>query len=167
MTLHEALALRIDKVSTFAARAFRNEAARPIDAGRMELHELHILERQARAQRHRVAIPGARVSRRRREIRATVAAGGQHRGLSAEPMDRSVIQLEADDAAHRALGVPDEVDRKIFDEELALRPQRLTVERVQDGVASAVGGGAGALRDALAIVGRHYAERALVDLALF
>src|SRR6202042_1379061 len=82
-------------------------------------------------------------------------------------MDRSVIQLEADDAAHRALGVTDEIDRKIFDEELALRPQRLTVEGVQDGVASAVGGGAGALRDALAIVGRHAAERALVDLAFF
>ena len=57
--------------------------------------------------------------------------------------------------------------RKIFDEELALRPQRLTVERVQDGVAGAVGGGAGALRDALAIVGRHAAEWALVDLAFF
>src|SRR3984957_21224128 len=82
-------------------------------------------------------------------------------------MDRSVIQLEADDAAHRAFGVPDEIDRKIFDEELALRPQRLTVERVQDSVASAVGGGAGALRDALAVVGCHAAKRALVDLAFF
>src|SRR4029077_9587019 len=82
-------------------------------------------------------------------------------------MDRPVIQLEADDAAHRALGVPDEIDRKVFDEELALRPQRLTVERVQDGVASAVGGGAGALRDALAIVSRHAAKWALVDLAFF
>ena len=43
--------------------------------------------------------------------------------------------------------------------------QRLAVERVQDGVAGAVGGGAGALRDALAVVGGHAAERALVDLA--
>ena len=82
-------------------------------------------------------------------------------------MDGSVVQLEADHAAHRALGVPDEVDCEIFDEELALRPQRLTVQSVQDGVAGAVGGGASALRDAFAIVGRHAAERALVDLAFF
>ena len=43
--------------------------------------------------------------------------------------------------------------------------QRLAVERVQDGVAGAVGRGAGALRRALAVVGRHAAEGALVDLA--
>ena len=82
-------------------------------------------------------------------------------------MDRSVIELEADDAAHRALGVPDEIDGEIFDEELTLRPQRLAIQRVQDGVAGAVGGGAGALRDALAILGCHAAEWALVDLAFF
>src|ERR1700733_3684591 len=82
-------------------------------------------------------------------------------------MDRSVIQLETDDAAHRALGVPDEIDGEIFDEELALRPQRLTVQSMQDGVAGAVGGGAGALRDAFAKVGRHAAEWALIDLAFF
>ena len=44
--------------------------------------------------------------------------------------------------------------------------QRLAVERVQHGVAGAVGGGAGALRGALAEVRRHAAERALVDLAV-
>src|SRR6202142_2356877 len=80
-------------------------------------------------------------------------------------MDRSVIQLEADDAAHRALDVPDEIDREILDEELALRPQRLTIQSVQDGVAGAVCRRAGALGNALPIVGRHTAEWALVDLA--
>ncbi len=46
-----------------------------------------------------------------------------------------------------------------------VRLQRLPVERVQDRVAGAVGGGAGALGDALAVIGGHAAERALVDLA--
>ena len=45
--------------------------------------------------------------------------------------------------------------------------QRLAVERVQDRVAGAVGGRAGALRGALAVIRRHAAERALVDLAFF
>ena len=45
--------------------------------------------------------------------------------------------------------------------------KRLAVERVQDGVAGAVCGGAGALRDSLAEIGGHAAERALVDLAGF
>ena len=167
VALHEALALGIDEIAAFAARALGDEAARAIDAGRMELHELHVLQRQAGAQRHRVAVAGAGVRRSGGEIGAAIAAGGQHSGLGAEPVDRSVVHLEADDAAHRALGVADEVDGEIFDEELALRLQRLAVERVQDGVAGAVGGGAGALRDALAVFGRHAAERALIDLALF
>ena len=44
--------------------------------------------------------------------------------------------------------------------------QRLLVERVQHRVAGAVGRRAGALRDALAVVGGHAAERPLVDAAL-
>ena len=44
--------------------------------------------------------------------------------------------------------------------------QRLAIHRVQHGVAGAVGGGAGALRLALAVVQGHAAERALVDLAV-
>ena len=47
------------------------------------------------------------------------------------------------------------------------RLQRLSVERVQDGVAGAVGGGAGALGDPLAEIGRHAAEWTLIDLAGF
>ena len=44
--------------------------------------------------------------------------------------------------------------------------QRLAVHRVQHGVAGAVGGGAGALRGALAVMRGHAAERALIDLAV-
>src|SRR5712692_9718586 len=46
-------------------------------------------------------------------------------------------------------------------------PQRLAIHRVQHGVAGAVGGGAGALRGALAVMGGHAAEWALIDLAIF
>src|SRR5947207_1305894 len=71
----------------------------------------------------------------------------------------------ADDAAAHAL-VHDQVEREILDEELGVVAERLLVERMQDGVAGAVGGGAGALGDALAVLGRHAAERTLIDLAL-
>ena len=81
-------------------------------------------------------------------------------------MDRAVVHLEADEAAHRAFRIADEVDGEILDEELAARLQRLAVERVQDRVAGAVGGGAGALGGTLAELGRHAAERPLIDLAL-
>ena len=82
-------------------------------------------------------------------------------------MDRAVIHLDADHAAATPGLIHDQVDGEIFDEELGGVAQGLPIERVQDGVAGAVGGGAGALGGALAIVGGHAAEGALVDLALF
>ena len=131
----------------------------------MKLHELHVLQRQPGAQRHRVAVAGAGMGRSGREIGAAVAAGGEDGGLGAEPVNCPIVQLEAHDAAHCALGVADEIDGEILDEELTLRLQRLAVKRVQDGVPGAIGGGAGALGHALAEVSRHAAERALIDLA--
>src|SRR5271165_5628135 len=103
--------------------------------------------------------------RRRREIGAAVAAGRKNGDLGAKSVNSSVVHLEADGAAHGALGVADEVDGEVFDEELALRLQRLAIKRVQHRVAGAVSGGAGALRGALAEFGGHAAERTLVDLA--
>jgi hypothetical protein len=56
---------------------------------------------------------------------------------------------------------------EMLDIELRALLDRLAVERVQDGVAGAVGRGAGALhRRAFAIFGGVAAERALIDLAL-
>ncbi len=61
ITLHEALALRVGEIAAFTARALGDQAARAVDAGRMELHELHVLQRQACAQRHAAAIARAGV----------------------------------------------------------------------------------------------------------
>ncbi len=132
----------------------------------MELHELHVLERQPCAQHHGVAVAGAGMRAGAGEIGAAVAAGRQDRHVRAETVHRAVVELERDDAAAAARVVHDQVDGEIFDEELGGVTQRLAVHGVQHGVAGAVGGRAGALRDALAVVRRHAAERALVDLAI-
>ena len=59
IALHEPLAVRVGEIAAFAAHALGDQHARAVDAGRMELHELHVLQRQARAQHHRVAVAGA------------------------------------------------------------------------------------------------------------
>ena len=71
-----------------------------------------------------------------------------------------------DHAAAAAVVVHHEVDGEVFDEELGRVAQRLAVHRVQHGVAGAVGGGAGPLRGALAVMRGHAAERTLIDLAV-
>ena len=50
----------------------------------MELDNFHVLQRQARAQRHCVAVAGLGVGAGAGEIGATVAAGGKDRLVGAE-----------------------------------------------------------------------------------
>src|SRR3989344_9436231 len=58
ITLHEAFALAINKVSALAARGLGNENTDAGDAGRMELDKLHVLQRNAGTQRHGHAVAG-------------------------------------------------------------------------------------------------------------
>src|SRR3546814_658473 len=98
----------------------------------------------------------------RGEIGAAVAAGRQHRALGAKQVQRALGEVQREHAAAGTVGVHDQVEREILDEELGVMRQRLLVQRVQDRVAGAVGGGAGALRGrAFAVLGRHAAERTL------
>ena len=166
IALHEALALGIGEIAALAAHALGDQHAGAVDAGRVELHELHVLQRQAGAQHHGVAVAGAGVRRGAGEIGAAIAAGRQDRLVGAEAVQRAVVEAERDDAAAGAV-LHDQVEGEIFDEELGRVAERLAVERVQHGVAGAVGGGAGALRRWPSPKLRgHAAERALVDLAV-
>ena len=165
IALHEALALRIGEIAAFAAHPLGDQAAGAVDAGRVELHEFHILARHAGAQGHGVAVAGLGVGAGAGKIDAAVAAGRQHGLVRAEAVDGAVVQVPGDHAQHLAV-LDQQVDGEIFDEELGVVAQALLIQRVQDGVAGPVGGGAGALRDALAEIGRHAAEGALVDLAV-
>jgi hypothetical protein len=118
------------------------------------------------ARDHAAAVAGAGVGGGRGEIGAPVAAGGQHDHLGAEDVDRAVVELPRHDADALAVLGHHQVGGEILDVELRVVLQRLAVERVQDRVARAVGGGAGALhRGAFAELGRVAAEGALVDLA--
>ncbi len=130
----------------------------------MELHELHVLQRQPGAQHHGVAVAGAGVRRGAGEVGASVAAGGEDRDVRAEAVQRAFGQVERHDAAAHAV-LHDQIDREVLDEEGRRVADRLLIERVQHRVPGAVGGGAGALGDALAVVRRHAAEGALIDAA--
>ena len=167
VALHEALAFGIGEIAAFAARTFSDQAAGRIDAGRMELHELHVLQWQAGAQHHAAAVAGADVCRGAGEVGAAITAGRQNHHIADETVNRAVIHVESDDATAAAGVVHDQVDSEIFDVEFGVMLERLAVHGVQHGVAGAVSRGAGALRGALAVMRGHAAERTLIDFAVF
>ena len=136
----------------------------------MELHELHVLQRQAGAQHHPAAVAGAGVGRCGGVIAAAIAAGRQHDRLRAEAVDLPVVEAHRHHADALLHPVPlghDEVEREVLDEEVRVVLEALLVERVEHGVTGAVGRGAGALhRRAGAHVLHVPAEGPLVDRAV-
>ncbi len=84
--------------------------------------------------------------------------------MRAKAVQSTIIEAPRHDPAAGALVVGDQVEREVLDKEFRMMAQRLLVERVDDRVAGAVGGGAGALGHvALAVILHLAAERPLVD----
>ena len=132
----------------------------------MKLHELHVLQRQTRAQHHAAAIAGAGVRRGAGKVGAAIAAGGEDgrsaRGNGAAcPSARSIASTPRHSPSSMSRSMA-----KYSTKNSRLVADRLLVERMQHRVPGAVGGRAGALRDALAVVRGHAAEGPLIDAAV-
>ena len=89
--LHEALALPVAQDPALAAAPLGDQAPGAVDARRVELDELEVLQRQSRARRHRAAVARARVRRRRREVGAAVAARGEDGLVGRETVERPCV----------------------------------------------------------------------------
>ena len=168
VAFHETFAVRVAQNAAFAAHAFGDQAAGTVDAGRVELHELHVLQGETRARGETGAIARTSVRRRCAEIRAAIAAGREHDAVCAEQMQLPRRHVEREHTTAGAAAIEDQIEREIFDHELRIVRERLLIQRVQHRVAGAVGRGAGTLRRrAFAVARSHAAKRALIDLAFF
>src|SRR5690606_15860200 len=116
---------------------------------------------------HRIAVARAGMRGCGREIGATIATRRQNDERGAEAVNFARRHVERNNTTALAFLIHDEVDGEIFDIELGLVANRLAVKRMQDRMARAVGGGAGALRNAFAEIGGHATKGTLIDLAFF
>lgn len=89
---------RVSEDSALATAAFGDQTTRAVDSGGMELHELRVLEGNARTKRHRVAVSSAGVGRGAGEVGAAVPTGGEDRVLSANAVDAPVLHVETGNA---------------------------------------------------------------------
>src|SRR5262249_19816753 len=104
--LHEALAVLVAEDAALTAGAFRQQDAHAPDAGRVELEELHVLQRDAPAVAGRLAVTRQRVRVGRHLEELAGAAGRVDHGLRLEDVDLTGRELVRDDAR----GVLDAVD---------------------------------------------------------
>ena len=167
VTLHEPFTLRIGQVTALAAHPFGNQHTGAVNAGRMELNEFHVLQRQAGAQYHGIAVTGAGMGGGTGEISASIPPRSQDHGVGAKAVQFPLFQVPGQDSPAHTCVVHDQVDGKIFNEKFGIMLQGLLVQGMQDGVTGAVGSGAGTLRRAFTEVSRHSTERTLINLAVY
>ncbi len=166
IAFHETLAILVAQDPAFATHAFGDQHARAGHAGRVELPELHVFQRHARACGHAQAVTGVDEGVGRRGVDTAGTAGREQRGLGLEDVDLAGFHFQRGHAQHVAVLVADQVQRHPLDEEVGLGAHVALVQRMQQRVAGTVRRGAGALHRLLAVVGGMAAERALVDGAV-
>ena len=168
VALHEPLALGVAQDAALAPGRLRQQDAQLVDAGGVELEELHVLQGHAPPVEQPRAVAGERVGVRGDLEHAAEAAGGEQGGPALEEVEVAGGLLVGDDPGHAPAGiVVDEghVEHVELVEERHAPRLALLVERLQDHVAGAVGGVAGPPHGRLAVVAGVAAEPALVDAA--
>ena len=95
---HEAVAAGVAQVAALAAAALGDQHAVRAQRRRMELHELHVLQRHARPPGHRHAVGRARVRVRRAVVHAPHAAGREDRVARGDAVQPAAHEIPRDDA---------------------------------------------------------------------
>ncbi len=163
--VHEPLALAIVEQSALAAGCLGDENPVRVDAGRVELDEFHVLERQASTENHRKAVACVGVGVRRDLPGARVATGRKQRRLGVEDVEPALLEVPRHQTHARAV-LHDQLRHIELVVETDPVLHALLVERVQLRVPRAVGGIAGTRDPFLSEVRVVTAEWTLRDLPI-
>ena len=166
VSLHEPFPVAVADHRALAAGAFGQEHAEPVQAGRVELEELHVLEWDAAPERHREAVTREGVGVRGDPEHPAVAAGREQDRLRAEHVELTRRELVRHHPRGAAVVREQEVEAVELVEEANVPLHALLVQGLQDHVTRTVRGVAGAFHRPLAVVRRVAAEAPLVDAAL-
>jgi hypothetical protein len=94
---HEALAVPVDEIAAFPTACLGDQDAARIQRRRMELHELHVLERNAGVQRHGHPVAVARVGVRRHAVDPPHPPRGEHDRATGHELQTTADEIPADD----------------------------------------------------------------------
>jgi hypothetical protein len=101
-----------------------------------------------------------------RKVGPTITSGSQDSLVRSESVERSILHVEREHTDTFTV-LHEQVERKVFDEEVGVVAERLAVEGVKNGVTRSVGGGGAPVSlSSLSELERLSTKGSLVDLAL-
>src|SRR5690606_14126169 len=168
VTLHEALAMGVDQVTTLTAAAFGNQYTSAGNTGRVELPHFDVLHRHAGTQGHAHAVTGVDQGVGGGGIDTASTTSGQNNGLGADVDRFAGFDADGDDANDGTVLVLHQINRVPLVEERGTGLQVGLIQGVQQRVTGTVGSGTGtgSLSRIVRTLGLT-TERTLIDAALF
>src|SRR5690554_5062616 len=138
ITLHEALAVLVDQITTFTTTAFGHQHPGAINAGGVELPHLHVLHGEAGTQRHADTIAGIDQGIGGRSVDTSRSTGRHDSGLGFDVYDFASLDIHGDTAHHVTAGVFNQIYRKPLIEEGGVVLQVALIQRMQQRMTSTV-----------------------------
>lgn len=126
--LQVAVAVLVDQNTAFAAAAFRHQNTGARQAGGVVLHELHIAQRYAVAERHTHPVAGDDTAVGIVAIHASSAAGSQNYRVGADLHQRTFHHIHRDQTASLPI-IDQNIQNKMFVEALDLRELKRGLEQ--------------------------------------
>ena len=167
VALHERLAVGVAQDAALAAGGLAQQDPEPVQAGRVELEELHVLHGHAAPVADPGAVAGEGVGVGGDLEHLPEAAGAEDHRLGPEHVQLAGGQLVGDHPGGAAVvGGPQQVEHVVLVEEGGALLDVLLEQGLEDHVAGAVGGEAGAAHRPGAVVVGVAAEAPLVDPAV-
>ncbi len=164
ITLHEALTLGVEEVTTLTTSTLGDQAASAIDTSGVELDKLEILVGETGTGDHGHAVTCAGVGRGAAEVGTSVTASGKDCVVGQESVQSAVLLVVGEDTTALAI-LHNQVEGEVLDEVVGVVAQGLAVQGVEEGVAGSVGGGTASVSLAtLAVLLRLTTESSLVTV---
>ena len=167
IAFHKTFAVCIQQNTALTAYAFGNQHARTCHAGRVELPEFHIFQRNARTGANAQTVAGIHIGIGGRRINTAAAAGSKHHGFSVENINFTGFHFHGGYTDHVAVLFANQILRRPFHKELRISTDVLLIQSMQHRMAGTVSNCAGTFYRALAVFGSMAAERALINFAAF
>ena len=105
----------------------------------MELNEFRILQRKTRTGNHSVTVTRAGVCTRTAKVSSSITTSSQDGLVGPEAVEGTIFHVECNDTNTLAI-LHDQVESKVFDEEVGVMAERLAIEGVEQGMTGTVSG---------------------------
>ena len=167
IAFHKAFAVGIQQNTTLTAYAFGNQHACTCHAGRVELPEFHIFQRNACTGANAQTVASIHIGIGGRRINTTTAAGSKHHGFSMENINFAGFHFHCGNTDDVAVLITNQILRRPFHKELRIGTDVLLIQGMQHCMTCTVSNRAGTFYCTFTVFGSMTAKRTLINFAAF